>query len=117
MVGFREKNDFKFPEPTKLKMTMSNIFGKECDKKIGYTLRVGGRGSNITDRRNWDSYRVGGEIRRISSVEGLKMQGFPDYFEFPVSETQAMKQLGNSFAVSAIKAVSIESLKSLDCNR
>ena len=32
------------------------------------------------------------------------MQGFPDGFEFPVSETQAMKQLGNSVAVPAVKA-------------
>ena len=32
------------------------------------------------------------------------MQGFPSDFEFPVAKTQAMKQLGNSVAVDAIKA-------------
>ena len=31
------------------------------------------------------------------------MQGFPDTFIFPVSQTQAMKQLGNSVAVNAIQ--------------
>jgi DNA (cytosine-5)-methyltransferase 1 len=30
------------------------------------------------------------------------MMGFPSDFKFPVSETQAMKQLGNSVAVPAI---------------
>ena len=41
------------------------------------------------------------------------MQGFPENFEFPVSETQAMKQLGNSVAVPAIQAVANEILKKL----
>ena len=76
-----------------------------CSREIGFTLRVGGRGSKIDDRRNWDSYRVNGEVVRIGPTEGLKMQGFPDDFILPVSLTQAMKQLGNSVAVDAIKAV------------
>ena len=47
---------------------------------------------------------VNGRIRKITSVEGKMMNGFPEDFDFPVSETQAMKQLGNSVAVNAIKA-------------
>ena len=114
MVGFKNDRGFDFPTPIKLESSMSDIWRGRCDKKIGYTLRVGGRGSKITDRRNWDSYRVDGEIKRLSPKEGLKMQGFPDTFVFPVSETQAMKQLGNSVAIPAIKAVAesiIEKLK------
>ncbi len=41
------------------------------------------------------------------------MQGFPSDFEFPVSEVQAMKQLGNSVAVPAIEAVAKEIVKIL----
>lgn len=33
------------------------------------------------------------------------MQGFADDFDFPVSDSIAMKQLGNSVAIPAIKAV------------
>jgi len=106
MIGFKDKNiKFEFPKPKKLIMTMSDVWNGNCSKKIGYTLRVGGRGSKIGDRRNWDSYLVNGEIRRISIEEGKKMQGFPEDFIFPVSETQAMKQLGNSVAIPAIQAV------------
>lgn len=106
MVGFKDKKiDFEFPESIPLEMTMSDIWGGECPKKIGYTLRVGGRGSNIDDRRNWDSYLVNGEVKRIETEQGKKMQGFPGNFEFPVSKTQAMKQLGNSVAIPAIQAV------------
>ncbi len=118
MVGFKNKKiDFKFPEPLKkLKYNMSDIFNGSCDKEIGYTLRVGGRGSKITDRRNWDAYRVNGKVVQLGSKEGLKMQGFPDWFQFPssLSEVQAMKQLGNSVAVPAIQAVAEEIVKTLE---
>ena len=112
MVGFKDKTiNFEFPKSTPLKFTMSDVFGGKCDRKIGFTLRVGGRGSKIKDRRNWDSYMVDGKIRRLGKKEGLKMQGFPDNFEFQVSETQAMKQLGNSVAVPAIQTVAEEIIK------
>lgn len=106
MVGFKNNNiDFSFPDPIKLKTTMSDVWGGKVDKEIGYTLRVGGRHSGVNDRRNWDCYIVDGVERCMTPKEGLKMQGFPDDFVFPVSETQAMKQLGNSVAVPAIQAV------------
>jgi DNA (cytosine-5)-methyltransferase 1 len=115
MVGFRNKKiPFKFPEPVKLKKTMSDIFGADCEKKVGYTLRVGGRGSAITDRRNWDSYRVNGEVVRLSLKEGKKMMGLPASYVFPVSNAQAMKQLGNAVVVPAISAVAKEIINTLD---
>jgi len=117
MIGFLDKEiEFKFPEPLKeLKYTMSDVLGGTCEKEIGYTLRVGGRGSNIKDRRNWDSYCVNGKIVRIGEKEGLKMQGFPAWFEFPndLSHVQRMKQLGNSVAVPAIQAVAEQIIKTL----
>ena len=33
------------------------------------------------------------------------MQGFPNDFDFPISDSIAIKQLGNSVAIPAIKAV------------
>ena len=103
IVGFRNdikhKKDFKFPNPIPLKFTMSDIFNMPCNKDIGYTLRVGGKGSGIHDRRNWDAYLVGGAVKIITPEEGKKMMGFPDDFVFPVTHAQAMKQLGNSVAI------------------
>ncbi|MDD4110627.1 MAG: DNA cytosine methyltransferase [Clostridia bacterium] len=115
MIGFRDKTiDFTFPEPIELKLKMSDIFEGEVNRDIGFTLRVGGRGSPIDDRRNWDGYIVDGEERRIGVKEGRRMQGFPEDFEFPVSNTQAMKQLGNSVAVPAVQAVGQALIKSLE---
>ena len=115
MVGFRDKKTpFSFPEPVKLRKTMSDIFGGKAIKDIGYTLRVGGRGSGIDDRRNWDSYMVDGKVKRLTPIEGRKMMGFPKNFKFPVSEAQAMKQLGNAVAIPAIQAVAEAIIKSLN---
>ncbi|MFA5702532.1 MAG: DNA cytosine methyltransferase [Advenella sp.] len=48
--------------------------------------------------------------RKLSVKESLRLQGFPEEFEFRVSKAQAYKQLGNSVTVSVIKAI-IEKIK------
>lgn len=102
MIGFRDKSiQFEFPKQKPLRHTLSDVFEGHVSRAIGYTLRVGGRGAPITDRRNWDGYIVDGILRRVSVKEAKRMQGFPEEFVFPVSQTQAMKQLGNAVAVDA----------------
>ena len=104
MVGFKDHNtNFEFPKKRKLKFNMSDVMKGQVDREIGYTLRVGGKSSPIHDRRNWDGYIVDGEVRRLTPNEGKRMQGFPSSFKFPVSNSEAMKQLGNSVAVTAIQ--------------
>jgi len=119
MIGFKNESllsNFSFPPEIPLKFNMSDVWGGDCSREIGFTLRVGGRGSNINDRRNWDSYLVDGKVKKIMPEQARKMQGFPESFEFPVANTQAMKQLGNSVAIDAIKMCGkamIEHLKGL----
>ena len=119
MVGFRDEDfmkGFTFPPTIPLKFNMSDVWNGKCTREIGFTIRIGGRGSVITDRRNWDNYSVDGELKRLSYIEARKMQGFPDDFEFPVSPSQAIKQLGNSVAVDAVQSVAkniLEHLKNL----
>jgi DNA (cytosine-5)-methyltransferase 1 len=114
MIGFRDPSlCIQQPERKSLAFTMSDVMGGRVDREIGYTLRVGGKGSGVGDRRNWDSYMVDGVERRIDQESGKRMQGFPDWYEFPVSKTQAMKQLGNSVAVWAIQDYAREIIKTL----
>ena len=40
--------------------------------------------------------------------DDAKMMGFPKSFKMPVSENQALKQLGNSVAVNVVKAIGEE---------
>jgi len=107
MIGFRDEGflkGFEFPQPIPLRFNMSDVFGGKCSREIGFTLRVGGAGSNINDRRNWDSYLVNDKVVRIQPQHALKIQGFPDDFKLPDSRNEAMKQLGNSVAVDAVRA-------------
>ena len=49
--------------------------------------------------------RDGDDIRRMTPREMARLQGFPDTFGFPVSDTQAYKQLGNSVTVPVIRSI------------
>jgi DNA (cytosine-5)-methyltransferase 1 len=59
-------------------------------------------------------YKDGSEIlikqdgrnpRKLTPRECARLQGFPDTFKIPVSDTQAYKQFGNSVAVPVIRAI------------
>ena len=104
MIGFLDHSlNFTPPKKKKLNLTMSDVLGGEVDRTIGLTLRVGGKNSPISDRRNWDGYVVDGVERRLTISEAKRMQGFPKGFKFPVSDAVAMRQLGNSVAVKAVR--------------
>ncbi|MEM7038903.1 MAG: DNA (cytosine-5-)-methyltransferase [Bacteroidota bacterium] len=62
-------------------------------------------------------YKDGSEIlipqddqnpRRLTPKECRRLQGFPDWFEIPVSDTQAYKQFGNSVVVPLMSEVARE---------
>ena len=124
MVGFYkpylkemyQELGFTFPREISLKKTVSDIFGGfvstdmkgKKERKIGFTLRVGGGRSPIMDRRNWDGYIVNKKVVRIKPKQGVQMMGLPKNFKFPVSENQAMKQLGNSVAVNVVREIGKE---------
>jgi hypothetical protein len=41
----------------------------------------------------------------LTPREAARLQGFPDSFKIPVSDTQAYKQFGNSVAVPVIREI------------
>ncbi len=53
-------------------------------------------------------------VRTLTPREWARLQGYPDSFQFPVSDTQAYKQLGNSVAVPVINALAKKIIKQLD---
>ncbi|ADN69121.1 DNA cytosine methyltransferase [Mycoplasmopsis fermentans] len=91
MLGIRKdfKYNFTFPKPIPLTKKLNWVFDNaEVNKEIGYTLRVGGKGSWLNNRRNWDTYLVNNEAKRL--------QSFSDDFIFLVAKLVVTKQLGNS---------------------
>jgi len=118
MIGFADEKPedecFKFPEPITRTKTMSDILGGKCSREIGFTLRLGGAGSGIHDRRNWDRYLVDGMEVLITPEHGKAMQGFPKSHYLAESRTKSMKLLGNSVAVNVVKAIGKQMLLYID---
>lgn len=137
IIGFKNESDancFQIPDPQTLdEKLLGEILGGEvffdfeCKKprKIGFTLRCGGKGSRIEDRRNWEHYYVKKrgaakpEVLKINEKQGLLLHGFPVGYEFPpdVAKAARMKQLGNSVAVSAVQAWAEAIIKALDSRK
>ena len=124
IIGFKSKADADRFEMPLLRSPAEGALAKKLDvfgvymddegikpRKIGFTLRCGGKQSPIIAKQNWDSYHVrlakNADVMpfRIEWQHGLGLQGFPKRsLPVGVSPAQMMKQLGNSVAVPAIKA-------------
>lgn len=103
-----------------------NGFGYEIipESGIANALVCGGMGRErnlIYDHRLRDftpvtpiKGRVNREgIRKMTPREWARLQGFPDHFVIPVSDSSAYKQFGNSVAVPVIRAIGEEMIKTL----
>lgn len=110
---------FRFPDPVPLTMSMSDVFGGRCHRRIGNTILSRKPDDRMVDEQyGWANYVVNGKKRKITSREARIMQGFPDWYCLDgVSETQRMRLLGNSVAVPMIQAVALNVLRSLEVGR
>ena len=94
---------------------------KKAGKGFGYTLF--NSESQYTNTISARYYKDGSEIlieqqgknpRKLTPREAARLQGFPDNFIIPVSDTQAYKQFGNSVSVPVIRAIAEQIIKILD---
>ncbi len=94
---------------------------KQAGKGFGYSLFDAN--SPYTNTISARYYKDGSEIlisqnnnnpRKLTPREAARLQGFPDDYIIPVSDTQAYKEFGNSVAVPVIKAIAEEIISVLD---
>jgi len=103
-----------------------NGFGYEVRdwSDVSGAIVCGGMGRErnlVIDKRQKDltpTTNIKGEInkegiRKMTPREWARLQGFPDSFVFPVSDTQLYKQFGNSVTVNVIEAIAREIKKTL----
>ena len=90
---------------------------------FGYGLaRPDGVARTLSARYHKDGSEIlipqeGGNPRRLTPRECARLQGFPDSFVIPVSDTQAYRQFGNSVAVPLMSEVAkalVAELRRLD---
>lgn len=138
---FPESPSFKFPKPGEKEPKLGSILEKKVDGKyilsdklwqylqdyaekhrqkgngFGFGL-FNGKGTARTLSARY--YKDGSEVlikvpkknpRRLTPRECARLQGFPDTFKIPVSDTQAYKQFGNSVAVPVVEAVAKQIVK------
>ncbi|UTG99519.1 DNA (cytosine-5-)-methyltransferase [Macrococcoides canis] len=95
------------------------------EKGNGFGYSIYNEKSLYTNTLSARYYKDGSEIlieqsnnnpRKITPREAARLQGFPENFIIPVSDTQAYKQFGNSVCVATINAISLNILKILDEN-
>lgn len=99
---------------------------KEENKKKGYGFGYSlfNEDSEYTNTLSARYYKDGSEIlidqgrkkrpRKLTPRECARLQGFPDSFIIPVSDTRAYKQFGNSVAVPVIRAIATNILDEMD---
>ncbi len=92
-------------------------------KGNGFGYSIFNHDSIYTSTMSARYYKDGSEIlieqkgknpRKITPREAARLQGFPDDFKIPVSDTQSYKQFGNSVAVPVIEAIAKNILKVID---
>lgn len=95
-------------------------------KGNGFGFSVFNANSPYTNTISARYYKDGSEIlieqndknpRKLTPRECARLQGFPECFIIPVSDTQAYKQFGNSVAVPVVRAIAkkmIEAMQSLE---
>ncbi|MEQ1704590.1 MAG: DNA cytosine methyltransferase [Rickettsiales bacterium] len=143
IVGFRDDIEFKFPEPVGFSKSLSEILESDevvassffaSDKikndrldKIKKTPGVlsiwhQNKGGNISALPYSCALRAGASynyllvngIRRLTSREMLRLQGFPEDFKIVVGYQAMRKLTGNSVAVPVIQAVAKNMIEAID---
>lgn len=119
--------DKKYTLSDKLWVYLQNYAAKhrEAGNGFGYGLAPL---DGITRTLSARYYKDGSEIlieqkgqnpRRLTPRECARLQGFPDSFKIPVSDTQAYQQFGNSVVVPLMSEVAkliVKKLEQLDSN-
>lgn len=142
IVGFKENIQFSFPKPMNIKPNLANILENDNDIEPHYfvsekirqkrfekvkpnypipSIWHENKSGNISALEYSCALRAGASynylvvngIRRPTSRELLRLQGFPDDFKIVVPYTQLRKQTGNSVTVPVIEAIAKEMLHSM----
>jgi len=69
----------------------------------GLAVTLCARGGGLAGHTG--AYLVDDTPRKLTPRECARLQGYPDTFIIPVSDTQAYKQFGNSVTVNVVKAI------------
>ena len=141
IVCFANDNaEFEFPDKQELNLTLQDLLETEVDDKYFLSERIlptilsdgtgGYKAKSEIDlkiarplcatmakmhRACQDNYVTqNNRVRRLTPRECARLQGFPDDFVIPVSDSQAYKQFGNAVTVNVSRAVAAKVRQELE---
>ncbi|MDP8232050.1 MAG: DNA (cytosine-5-)-methyltransferase [Candidatus Zophobacter franzmannii] len=77
--------------------------GERIYSPFGHAITLSAYGGGVGSKTGL--YLVNGIVRKLSTRECARLQGFPDNFIIDISDSQAYKQFGNSVAISVLKSI------------
>ena len=141
IVCFANDNaEFEFPDKQELNLTLQDLLETEVDDKYFLSERIlptilsdgtgGYKAKSEIDlkiarplsatmakmhRACQENYVTqNNRVRRLTPRECARLQGFPDDFVIPVSDSQAYKQFGNAVTVNVSRAVAAKVRQELE---
>nr|AOP19043.1 hypothetical protein [Halimeda discoidea] len=108
---------FEFPTKTNLSCTLSELLNKKLNQEVARTIRIGGRGSPLDSRYNWDGYILfqsnSTTEYRLSIKDCLVLQNFSKNFQLCGCKTNKYKQIGNTIPTNLSFAIGKQVIKFL----
>jgi len=77
--------------------------GERIYHPLGHSITLSAYGGGVGSKTGL--YKINDEIRKLSSRECARLQGFPESFKICSSPSQAYKQFGNSVAINVLVAI------------
>lgn len=120
-----EKNKFSKKYMISPLLWKGHVERKKRNKSrgVGFGYGLVTNVSNYTNTLSARYYKDGGEIlvktkdltrpRKLTPRECARLQGYPDSFKIPVSDTQAYRQFGNSVTVKVVEKIFISLFQTL----
>ena len=127
LIGIRDDvdNNFQFPKEENLKKVLFDLLQNEVDKKyflsqksINHVIKKEGVYTGINEKiarciTTRYSASIAGtflmyndkKYRKLTPRECFRLMDFPDTFTWPVSDSQAYKQAGNSIVVGVLTKI------------
>ncbi len=91
------------PKPIRVGTINKGGQGERVYSPYGHAITLSAHGGGAGAKTG--AYLINGRVRKLAPRECCLVQGFPNDFKIPVSDSQAYKQFGNSVAVPVLKAI------------
>ena len=96
--------EFEIPnKPIQIGIVNKGGQGERIYDPNGHAITLSAYGGGVGSKTGL--YKVGNTIRKLSTRECARIQGFNDDFKIVSSQSHAYKQFGNSVAINVLKAI------------